>query len=80
MPFSEKGFHPTVELRRDVGEPGGHPRYLALAGAVEPDVTSIAAPAPVHGPGGEIGAAMSLLAPSCRSPQARALGNQERAA
>lgn len=69
--------------------------YFALAGAVEPEVISIAAP--VHGPGGEIVAAISLLAPSYRTPQAhvanygravarhadelsRSLGNREQAA
>ncbi len=46
--------------------PGG---YLALAGTVEPEVTSIAAP--IHGPGGEIVAAISLLAPTYRTPQGR---------
>jgi DNA-binding IclR family transcriptional regulator len=47
-------------LRGEVG-PGG---YVARAGAVEPEVTSIAAP--VFGPDGEIVAALSVLAPSYR--------------
>ena len=38
--------------------------YVARAGAVEPDVTSIAAP--VYGPDGLIAAALSVLAPSYR--------------
>ena len=38
--------------------------YVARAGAVEPDVTSIAAP--VYGPDGEIAAALSVLAPNYR--------------
>jgi DNA-binding IclR family transcriptional regulator len=38
--------------------------YVARAGAVEPDVTSIAAP--VFGPDGEIVAALSVLAPTYR--------------
>jgi IclR family transcriptional regulator, KDG regulon repressor len=38
--------------------------YVARAGAVEPDVTSIAAP--VYGAGGDIAAALSVLAPSYR--------------
>ncbi len=38
--------------------------YLARSGAVEPDVTSIAAP--VFGPHGEIVAALSVLAPTYR--------------
>ena len=37
---------------------------MARAGAVEPDVTSIAAP--VHGPAGAIVAAISVLAPAYR--------------
>jgi len=47
-------------LRGDVGEHG----YVARSGAVEPDVTSIAAP--VHGADGEIVAALSVLAPNYR--------------
>ncbi len=38
--------------------------YVARSGAVEPDVVSIAAP--VHGPGGEIAGALSVLAPAYR--------------
>ncbi len=47
-------------LAGEVGSEG----YVARAGAVEPEVTSIAAP--VYGPGGEIVAALSVLAPSYR--------------
>jgi DNA-binding IclR family transcriptional regulator len=43
--------------------------YVARAGAVEPEVTSIAAP--VFGAGGEIAGALSVLAPSYRTPAAR---------
>jgi DNA-binding IclR family transcriptional regulator len=43
--------------------------YVAREGAVEPDVTSIAAP--VYGPGGEIAAALSVLAPSYRVSRRR---------
>ena len=42
-------------------EPRG---YVARSGAVEPDVTSVAAP--VYGPDGRIAAALSVLAPSYR--------------
>ena len=38
--------------------------YVARTGAVEPEVISIAAP--VHGPSGEIAAALSVLAPAYR--------------
>jgi DNA-binding IclR family transcriptional regulator len=47
-------------LAGDVGEHG----YTALTGAVEPEVTSIAAP--VYGPDGQVVAALSVLAPSYR--------------
>jgi DNA-binding IclR family transcriptional regulator len=47
-------------LGGEVGEHG----YIALTGAVEPDVTSIAAP--VYGPDDQIAAALSVLAPSYR--------------
>ena len=47
-------------LRGEVDDHG----YVARAGAVEPDVTSIAAP--VFGPDGEVAAALSVLAPSYR--------------
>ncbi len=43
--------------------------YVARAGAVEPDVTSIAAP--VYGPDGQITAALSVLAPSYRVSRGR---------
>jgi len=43
--------------------------YVARAGAVEPEVTSIAAP--VFGAGGEIAAALSVLAPTYRTPASR---------
>jgi DNA-binding IclR family transcriptional regulator len=52
-------------LRGGVGELG----YAARAGAVEPDVTSIAAP--VYGAQGEIVAALSVLAPNYRTPARR---------
>jgi urocanate hydratase len=52
-------------LRGAVGEGG----YVARAGAVEPDVTSIAAP--VYGPDGKIAAALSVLAPNYRVSPAR---------
>ena len=47
-------------LRGDVGEHG----YIARTGAVEPDVTSIAAP--IYGPDDEIVGALSVLAPNYR--------------
>jgi DNA-binding IclR family transcriptional regulator len=47
-------------LRGEVGDGG----WIALSGAVEPEVTSIAAP--VFGAGGEIAAALSVLAPTYR--------------
>jgi DNA-binding IclR family transcriptional regulator len=47
-------------LRGAVNEQG----FVARAGAVEPEVTSIAAP--VFGPGGDIAGALSVLAPSYR--------------
>lgn len=47
-------------LRGDVGDGG----WIARAGTVEPEVTSIAAP--VYGAGGEIAAALSVLAPTYR--------------
>jgi DNA-binding IclR family transcriptional regulator len=47
-------------LRGEVGVHG----YVARSGAVEPEVTSIAAP--VFGPDGEIVAALSVLAPTYR--------------
>jgi DNA-binding IclR family transcriptional regulator len=52
-------------LRGAVGERG----YVALTGAVEPDVTSIAAP--VSGPDGQIAAALSVLAPNYRTSARR---------
>jgi len=52
-------------LRGAVGPQG----YVARAGAVEPDVTSIAAP--VYGAGGEIVAALSVLAPNYRTSSGR---------
>jgi len=52
-------------LRGAVGPAG----YVARAGAVEPDVTSIAAP--VYGAGGEIVGAMSVLAPNYRTSSGR---------
>ena len=50
------------------GAVNGH-GYVAREGAVEPDVTSIAAP--VFGPAGEIAAALSVLAPSYRVSRRR---------
>jgi DNA-binding IclR family transcriptional regulator len=52
-------------LRGQVGEHG----YVARTGAVEPDVTSIAAP--VYGHDGEIAGAISVLAPTYRTPTRR---------
>jgi DNA-binding IclR family transcriptional regulator len=52
-------------LRGTVGAGG----YVARAGAVEPDVTSIAAP--VYGADGEIAAALSVLAPNYRTSARR---------
>ena len=52
-------------LRGEVGEHG----YVARTGAVEPDVTSIAAP--VYGADGEIVAALSVLAPNYRMTPGR---------
>jgi DNA-binding IclR family transcriptional regulator len=52
-------------LRGSLG-PGG---YVARTGTVEADVTSVAAP--LYGPAGEIVAAISVLAPSYRTPQSR---------
>jgi DNA-binding IclR family transcriptional regulator len=52
-------------LRGDLGAGG----YATKSGAVEPDVTSIAAP--VYGPDGAIVAALSVLAPSYRTSQRR---------
>lgn len=52
-------------LRGTVGSGG----YVARAGAVEPDVTSIAAP--VYGADGEIAAALSVLAPNYRTSARR---------
>jgi DNA-binding IclR family transcriptional regulator len=54
-----------VALAGQVGPTG----YVARSGTVEPDVTSIAAP--VHGPDGAPIAAISLLAPSYRTPKNR---------
>jgi DNA-binding IclR family transcriptional regulator len=51
--------------RGDLGAGG----YAMRSGAVEPDVTSIAAP--VRGPDGAIAAALSVLAPSYRTSQRR---------
>lgn len=50
------------------GEVAGH-GYVAQTGAVEPDVTSIAAP--VYGPDGLIAAALSVLAPTYRMTSRR---------
>jgi DNA-binding IclR family transcriptional regulator len=63
--ISRRGTALGAALRGDVGAIG----YVASNGTVEPDVTSIAAP--VYGPAGEIVAAISLLAPSYRTSQAR---------
>jgi DNA-binding IclR family transcriptional regulator len=52
-------------MRGDVGAEG----FVARTGTIEPDVASIAAP--VYGPGGDIVAAISLLAPSYRTSAAR---------
>ena len=52
-------------LAGEVGEQG----YTARTGAVEPDVTSIAAP--VYGADAEIAGALSVLAPSYRTPPQR---------
>jgi DNA-binding IclR family transcriptional regulator len=52
-------------LRGAVGEGG----YVARAGAVEPDVTSIAAP--VYDADGKIAAALSVLAPNYRTSSRR---------
>jgi len=52
-------------MRGAVGEHG----YVARAGAVEPEVTSIAAP--VYDSGGEIAAALSVLAPNYRVSPSR---------
>jgi DNA-binding IclR family transcriptional regulator len=52
-------------LRGTVGSEG----YVARTGAVEPDVTSIAAP--VYGHDGEIAGAISVLAPTYRTPARR---------
>jgi DNA-binding IclR family transcriptional regulator len=52
-------------LSGEVGERG----YVARSGAVEPEVTSIAAP--VFGPDGEIVAALSVLAPTYRASERR---------
>jgi DNA-binding IclR family transcriptional regulator len=51
---------------RGAVSPGG---YATQAGAVEPDVISIAAP--VYGAGGEIAAALSVLAPTYRTTAGR---------
>ena len=53
------------------GETGEH-GYVARTGAVEPDVTSIAAP--VHGPDGDIAAALSVLIPTYRASTRRVQG------
>ena len=52
-------------LSGETGELG----YVARTGAVEPDVTSIAAP--VHGPDGNIAAALSVLIPTYRASTRR---------
>lgn len=52
-------------LRGAVEERG----YVARAGVVEPEVTSIAAP--VYGPDGRVAGAISVLAPSYRTPAGR---------
>jgi len=52
-------------MRGAVGSAG----YVARVGAVEPDVTSIAAP--VYGADGEIVAALSVLAPNYRTSAGR---------
>jgi DNA-binding IclR family transcriptional regulator len=48
----------------------GRGGYVVCAGAVEPDVTSIAAP--LRGADGQIAAAINLLAPTYRTPRLRA--------
>jgi DNA-binding IclR family transcriptional regulator len=66
----QRGTALGAALRGEVGEHG----YIARTGAVEPDVTSIAAP--VYGAAGEISAALSVLAPTYRMtpPRVEACG------
>jgi DNA-binding IclR family transcriptional regulator len=66
----QRGTALGAALRGDVGEDG----YVARTGAVEPDVTSIAAP--VYGADGQISAALSVLAPNYRisPPRVEACG------
>jgi urocanate hydratase len=61
----QRGTALGAALRGEVGEHG----YVARTGAVEPDVTSIAAP--VFGVDGEIVGALSVLAPSYRTSPGR---------
>jgi DNA-binding IclR family transcriptional regulator len=61
----QRGTALGAALRGDVGTHG----YVARTGAVEPDVTSIAAP--VYGPDGQISAALSVLAPTYRTSSRR---------
>jgi DNA-binding IclR family transcriptional regulator len=61
-----RGTAMGAALRGDVGERG----YVSTAASVEPDVTAVAAP--VHGPGGEIVAALSVIAPTYRTSEADA--------
>jgi DNA-binding IclR family transcriptional regulator len=58
--IARRGTALGAALNGEVG-PGG---YVARAGAVEPEVTSIAAP--VFGPDGQVVAALSVLAPTYR--------------
>ena len=61
----QRGTALGAALRGDVGTHG----YIARTGAVEPDVTSIAAP--VYGADGQISAALSVLAPNYRTSPRR---------
>jgi DNA-binding IclR family transcriptional regulator len=61
----ERGTALGASLRGDVGDGG----WIARTGAVEPDVTSIAAP--VYGAAGEIAPALSVLAPTFRMTAGR---------
>jgi DNA-binding IclR family transcriptional regulator len=58
--ITRRGTALGAALSGEVGPEG----YVARAGAVEPEVTSIAAP--VYGPDGQIVAALSVLAPTYR--------------
>jgi DNA-binding IclR family transcriptional regulator len=66
----QRGTALGAALRGEVGEHG----YIASTGAVEPDVTSIAAP--VYGADGQVSAALSVLAPTYRisPPRVEACG------